>query len=137
MDRQYTGKCLCGDIQYTCTAEPAFSGNCHCKDCQRSSGGPFIPAMLFPVSAVEISGTPKYFKSTADSGKVIERGFCRECGSQLFTRLEALPEMLGVKAGTLDDASRFRPQLNFYVASAQPWDHMDAGLPKMPGPPRV
>jgi hypothetical protein len=136
MDKKYSGKCLCGAIQYTCTADPAFSGNCHCKDCQRSSGGPFIPAMLFPDSAVEISGTPKYFKSTADSGKFIERGFCRECGSQLFTKLEVLPGMLGVKAGTLDDASTFSPQLDFYVASAQPWDHMDASLPKMPGPPR-
>jgi hypothetical protein len=93
--------------------------------------------MLFPASTVEISGAPKYFKSTADSGKFIERGFCRECGSQLFTRLEALPEMLGVKAGTLDDASRFNPQLDFYVASAQPWDPMNAGLPKLPGPPRA
>src|ERR1700675_1366739 len=91
INEKYSGKCLCGAIQYACTAEPAFSGNCHCKDCQRSSGGPFIPAMLFPASAVTISGTPKYFKLTADSGKFIERGFCGECGSQLFTRLEALP----------------------------------------------
>src|SRR3569833_2689121 len=33
--------------------EPAFSGNCHCRDCQRSSGGSLTPAMFFPETAVE------------------------------------------------------------------------------------
>jgi hypothetical protein len=132
----YTGKCLCGGVQYSCSAEPLFAGNCHCKDCQRTSGSAFVPAMMFAQGAVEVSGTPKYFKSKADSGRTIERGFCPECGSQLFTLLEVMPGVIGIRAGTLDDSAGFSPKLDFHIASAAPWDHMDPKLPKMPGSPR-
>lgn len=62
--------------------------------------------------------------------RIIERGFCPTCGSQLFTKLEMMPSELGINAGTLDDASKFMPALDFYVSSAQPWDHMNPALPK-------
>ena len=102
MEMQYTGGCLCGKIRYATDADPVFCGNCHCKDCQRTSGGPFIPAMVFPKAAFAITGSPKYFTSTADSGRTIGRGFCPDCGSQLFSQLEFMPDMIAVKAGTLD-----------------------------------
>jgi hypothetical protein len=132
----YAGGCLCGAVRYECTGEPAFSGNCHCADCRRSSGGAFAPAMMFNEAQVRLTGTPRYYRSLGDSGRWIERGFCPDCGSQLFTRLEAFPGVLGVKAGSLDDPSRFQPVLDFYVASAPPWDHMSPTLPKRPGSPR-
>ncbi|MDW5415259.1 GFA family protein [Iodobacter sp. CM08] len=130
MKSKYAGACLCGEVRYESDSEPAFSGNCHCKDCQRSSGGSFTPAMFFAEASVSISGAPKYFRSTGDSGRFIERGFCPSCRSQLFTKLEMMPGVLGIKAGTLDDASMFNPRLDFYVSSAQHWDHMDPRLPK-------
>lgn len=33
------GRCLCGNVTYTCDADPIASANCHCHDCQKSSGG--------------------------------------------------------------------------------------------------
>lgn len=136
MESKYTGRCLCGEIRYVSNAEPVFSGNCHCEDCQRSSGSAFIPAMLFSETDVSVTGMPKYFKSKGDSGRVIERGFCFNCGSQIFTKMEGMPGMLGIKAGTLDDASKFNPVMDFYVSSAQPWDHMNPAIPKRPKSPR-
>ena len=130
MESKYTGGCLCGEVKYATNLEPDFAGNCHCKDCQRSSGGAYTPAMFFPEAGVSVSGEPKYFKSKSDAGRFIERGFCPNCGSQLFTKLEMMPGVLGIKAGTLDDASKFTPRLDFYVASAPPWDHMNPELPK-------
>lgn len=41
--------------------------------------------------------------------------------------------MLGIKAGTLDNPSSYVPELDFYVASAVPWDHMSPELPKKQG----
>ena len=136
MESKYSGGCLCGKVRYESAAEPQFSGNCHCKDCQRVSGGAFAPAMLFAEAGMTISGAPKFFRSHGDSGRWIERGFCPECGSQMFTRLEGLPGALVIKAGTLDDSSSFSPTLDFWVASAPPWDHMDPALPKRPRSPR-
>ncbi|HTR01492.1 MAG TPA: GFA family protein [Candidatus Acidoferrum sp.] len=130
MSIKYVGGCLCGAVRYETAADPAFTGNCHCKDCQRASGGPFTPAMFFPAAAVTISGTTKSYRSVADSGNTIDRHFCPECGSQLFTRLGAMPELIGLRAGTLDDASLFKPAIDIYVASAAQWDFMDPKLPK-------
>src|ERR1700704_5213854 len=89
MTSKYSGRCLCGEINYSTDAEPLFTGNCHCKDCQRSSGSAFIPAMLFPEKNVSINGEVKYFESTSDSGSVHRRGFCQNCGSQLFAKFSA------------------------------------------------
>jgi hypothetical protein len=136
MESKYSGRCLCGDIRYSADAEPLFSGNCHCKDCQRSSGSAFIPAIVFLEENVSVVGDAKYFESASDSGSVHKRGFCSNCGSQLFAKFSNMPGMLGIKAGTLDDSSSYVPTMDFHVASAAPWDRMDPGLPKKAGPAR-
>ena len=137
MTAKYTGGCLCGAVRFAADADPLFTGNCHCKDCQRTSGGPFTPAMFFMASAVTTTGQTTTYRAIADSGKYIERSFCPVCGSQLFGNLEALPGMLGLRAGTLDDPSLFQPTVDIYVGSASHWDHMNPGLPKFDkAPPR-
>ena len=133
MTSKYSGRCLCGKVNYSIDAEPLFTGNCHCKDCQRSSGSAFIPAMLFLEKNVSICGEAKYFESTSDAGNVHRRGFCQNCGSQLFAKFSTMPAMIGIKAGTLDNPSSYVPILDFYVASAAPWDYMNPQLPKKQG----
>ena len=133
MNAKYSGQCLCGEISYSVDIEPVFTGNCHCKDCQRSSGSAFIPAMIFPEKDVVVSGEVKYFESQTDSGTIHKRGFCPDCGSQLFARFSNMPGMLGIKAGTLNDSSNYAPKLDFYVGSAAPWDFMNPDIPKKQG----
>lgn len=130
MRKTLTGACLCGAVCFETSAEPVFSGNCHCRDCQRSSGSAFTPAIFVPANSVLIKGTVKYFESKADSGNTIGRGFCPNCGSQLFTRLQMMPDILGLRAGTLDAPERFYPNKDIYTASAPHWNHMNPALPK-------
>ena len=132
----YEGACLCGEIHYRTSDEPVFSANCHCTDCQQVSGSPYAPVMMFSSSGVEINGSPNYFRSTGDSGGEIERGFCGTCGSQLFVRLLAMPALLGIRPGSLKNSSLFKPAMDIYVASAQPWAHMDPDIPKVQLSPR-
>ena len=136
MEPKYSGHCLCGEISYASDAEPMFAGNCHCRDCQRVSGGAYIPAMIFPERSVRIRGEAKYFDSKADSGSIHSRGFCPTCGSRMFARFASMPGMLGIAAGTLNDSSKYVPALDFFVASAANWDHMNPRLPKKQGAPR-
>ncbi len=133
MSLKYSGQCLCGEIKYSVDVEPVFMGNCHCKDCQRSSGSAFIPAMVFPEQDVLISGLAKYFDSGVDSGNVHSRGFCPNCGSQLFGKFSNMPGMIGIKAGTLNETSNYVPKLDLYVKSAAHWDFMNPNLPKKQG----
>lgn len=105
--------------------------NCHCRDCQYASGSAYTAAMLVPIVAFSLSqGEPRYFQRCHDNGRQIERGFCPDCGTPLFARLSRFPELIGIRAGSLDDPSWFTPQVDFWTASAQPWDHMNPALPK-------
>ena len=133
MNAKYSGQCLCGEISYSVYNDPVFTGNCHCKDCQRSSGSAFIPAMIFHEKDVVVSGEARYFESQVDSGNIHKRGFCPNCGSQLFAQFSNMPGLLGVKAGTLNDSSSYIPRLDFHVGSAALWDFMNPDLPKKKG----
>jgi len=133
MNGKYSGQCLCGEINYSVDIDPVFTGNCHCKDCQRSSGSAFIPAMVFPEKKVLVSGEVKYFETQANNGDTHKRGFCPNCGSQLFARFSNMPGFLGIKAGTLNDTSKYIPKLDFHVAGASNWDFMNPEIPKKQG----
>jgi len=69
-----------------------------------------------------VSGEPRYHEGTADNGNTVRRGFCEKCGSPLFASSSARPDMLGIRAGSLDDPGWFRAQRDVWTGSAQPWD---------------
>lgn len=120
----HAGGCLCGAVRYAASAQPLLQGNCHCRDCQKVSGGPYAPTLFFEEDTVEIAGDVQYFESIGGSGQPIRRGFCPNCGSQLFGRPSIRQGMLGIRAGTLDDPSAYQPQAEIFVAHAAPWDSM-------------
>jgi hypothetical protein len=103
---------------------------CHCRDCQRASGGAYAAIVAFPKAAIALEGEPRYYGVTGGSGNAIERGFCATCGSPVTVKLGLNPDVLGVHAGGLDDPARFKPGLELFTSSAQPWDLMDAETPK-------
>lgn len=138
MPAPFSGGCLCGAIRYESRAEPLFSINCHCRDCQRTTGTAYAPVLAVPRDALSISqGEPTYYTSQSDSGETVSRGFCPECGSGIFSKLSANPDIVGLKAASLDDPSWFRPAVDIYTDSAQPWDVMNPDLPKVPKMPQM
>jgi len=46
-------------------------------------------------------------------------------------KLERLPDILGLQAGSLGDPSIFRLEMDVFTASAQPWDHMYREVQKL------
>ncbi len=136
MAKPFSGSCMCGAIRYECSADPLLALNCHCRDCQRSTGSAFASVLAVPKDALKITGEPKYHEVKADSNNMISRGFCPECGSPLFSKLSANPNMMGINAASLDDPSWYRPAMDIYTDSAQPWDHMNPDLPKSPKMPQ-
>lgn len=136
MAAPFTGGCACGAVRYECSAEPIAAANCHCRDCQRATGGPFASVLLTPRDAVKITGEVKYHEVKGDSGNPIKRGFCANCGSRLFGLPSGMPmALIGISAGSLDDPSWYRPALDIYTSSAQPWDFMNPELAKFPKAP--
>jgi hypothetical protein len=80
----------------------------------------------------EAVGRLRFHKAVGDSGKAVERGFCPACGSPVATKLEKIPDILGLQAGSLDDPSLHRPAMDLFTASAQPWDQMSPETRKLP-----
>lgn len=61
MNSPLTGGCACGAVRFESSAEPLVSLQCHCRDCQRASGGPFASYVVVPAGAFNLThGHPAY-----------------------------------------------------------------------------
>jgi hypothetical protein len=132
MGKKLTGGCLCGAVRYETEADPVVMVNCHCRDCQRAGGSGYAPFVIVPKAAVKIAGEARTYRTIGDAGLAVERGFCPTCGSPLFAKLERMPDVLGLQAASLDDPALYKPGLDLFTSSAQPWVHMAADTEKKP-----
>jgi hypothetical protein len=131
----FTGGCACGAIHYEIAAEPLFSNDCQCRDCQRKSGTGHGSYMTFPRAGVTLTGKASHWDMVGDSGNVKTRAFCPTCGSPVYMTFAAMPEVFTIHAASLDDPSRYKPQAITYRGRGHAWDQIDPALPafdKMP-----
>jgi hypothetical protein len=74
------GHCLCGDVTITVAGQhDPRVGACHCRMCQRWSGGLFL-CFNADANAVTVSGEVARFRSSSFA----ERAFCPRCGAHLW-----------------------------------------------------
>lgn len=131
MSEPYGGGCACGAIRYKISAEPIFSNDCQCRDCQHKSGTGHGSYLTFPQRQdVTLTGKATHWDIVADNGNVKTRAFCPICGSPVYMTFAATPDFFTVHAGSLDDPSRYAPQAVTYAARGYAWDHLDPALPK-------
>ena len=123
------GGCLCGAVRYSVAAEPVVQAVCHCRNCQRQAGSGWSMIIGVPAAAVSISGELKTYEDRGDSGGAVQRQFCPTCGSPILSRVASSPDLVFIKAGTLDDTSGFAPQVQVWTDSKQPW----LEIPGVPG----
>ena len=78
---EIAGQCLCGEVTITVTEPACWIGACHCRMCQRWSGGLWAG---FPAAAdtVTVKGPIKSYTSSS----IATRAFCKNCGTQLWMR---------------------------------------------------
>ncbi|WP_298169172.1 GFA family protein [Novosphingobium sp.] len=135
----HSGGCLCGAVRYIIAAEPVGARMCWCRDCQRIASGSATVNVLFPEEAVAITGDLGLFTMIADSGNTVERGFCKVCGAQIYSRTvtpKGLP--MRVRAGTLDDPELCAPTAAIWTESAPSWAPIPDHFTRHPkGPPPV
>ena len=129
------GGCLCGKVRYSAEVDPAFIAVCHCKNCPKGIGSAFATIVALPQPALSVQGDTKTYNDRGDSGKSLYRRFCPGCGSSIMDEAEAMPGMVMILSGTLDDASWVKPTLEIFCDSAQPWVNLQGEqrrFPKMP-----
>ncbi|KAJ5547301.1 hypothetical protein N7494_004886 [Penicillium frequentans] len=104
----YTGHCNCESIHVTLPEQPPKTGVCHCSNCKRV-GGAFSVNYFVPEDDLTIDDPNKTLKIFVDSktasGHVIQRNFCSNCGSAIFTKSPKAPGKVFLKATLFDTVS--------------------------------
>lgn len=122
------GGCYCKEIRYESTGEVGLKGQCFCRECQYITGGDSVLIMGVPEDGFKVTkGELKGFKRS-DIENGVTREFCPNCGTHVTTR--AMPGMVMIKIGTLDDPSTFGgPQMAIYTCDKQPYHHVPTDIP--------
>lgn len=130
MSERIAGRCACGAIRYTTSSEPKFTLICHCRQCQRISGSGHTAQFAVAADDTTIRGEVRFFEQIADSGNTVSSGFCPSCGSPMLTKTTKARALVFFHAATMDDPSRFQPQVVVYEGSKPPWDLVDPTIPR-------
>ncbi len=120
-----TGGCQCGRIRYAVRLADDDAYLCHCRMCQRASGGVSIALTLVDMAAVTwTTREPDRYRSSPFA----QRGFCSACGTPLTYESDGHASM-DLTVGSFDDPSRFRPTAHSGVESWHPQWLDTRGLP--------
>ena len=117
------GGCACQAVRFRVTEEPLIVHACHCRDCQRLTGAPFVLNLWIERKFVEPSGTaPRIAQLKAGSGAGHDVAFCGACSTALWSRYHAPPgDTLFVRGVTLDDPDTYTPDVHIFTRSKLPW----------------
>ena len=117
------GGCHCGHISYEAEIDPDSVFLCHCTDCQTLSGTAFRTVVRTPQSKFHLlSGSPKTYIKTGESGAKRPQVFCPECGTQIYsTSAGEGPKDFNLRVGTIHQRAELQPIAQIWFRSAQKW----------------
>ena len=122
----HAGGCLCGAIRYEVGGPALQTSVCHCEDCRRARGAPFIAWTFFDADRLPWThGAPK---SIVFAGR--ERFFCGDCGTPLRFQDPDYPNLCELSTCSLDDPSPFPPGDQCWVEDEIPWVEKIPRLPR-------
>jgi hypothetical protein len=130
-----SGKCLCGKVSYNCDTAPKAIFNCHCEDCRRATGSVFGTNLFVPINELKIFGELSSYSHNSDSGSKMTKLFCPTCGSLLFGKNSSKPNVISIRAGTVNELNLIKPVINVFMESKVPSTSVDETLQKAPRMP--
>lgn len=120
-----TGRCNCGAIRYEADAEGQSVTYCHCDTCRRVTGSAFNLGVGVPAQSLKVRGEVRGWRNPERPDRDAVREFCPTCGSPMFTRY---PNMVFIKAGTLDDPTQVTPTRQIWTEMEVPWSRIPDDL---------
>ena len=124
-----TGGCQCGAIRYAFYSPLENAHVCHCRMCQRATGGVFAAlAGGSPENFAWTRGTPGYFASS----NLAKRAFCAKCGTPLTFKYDEPTSRMYVTIGSLDEPAKAPIVKQFGVESRLPWVRFCEEVPAEP-----
>lgn len=131
----HKGRCLCGEVEYQVTGEPIIVAHCHCEDCQRQSGAGHSTGAMYKVDDFSMTGETSEYKLQSDAGNTVTKVFCPKCSSPILGKNSGSEEFVTISLGTLNDSSRFKPEVVVFSEKQKHWDVMDENVQSFIGQP--
>ena len=125
------GGCHCGYIAYEAEIDPEKVSICHCTDCQTSTGTAYrtnVPSLERTFKL--LSGQPKIYVKTAESGNKRAQGFCPECGTPIYSTTVTDPRVHMLRVGSIRQRAELKPKSQGWFRSARAWSQDLSALPR-------
>jgi len=118
--------CNCGAVKFEINGDILGSSFCHCGQCRRQSGNYWASANLRP-SDLKITRQDglKWFASS----EFAKRGFCAECGSNLFWKHND-EDQISVSLGAFELPTGVSVQKHIFVADKGDYYVISDDLPQ-------
>jgi hypothetical protein len=113
MTQTMTGGCQCGKVRYEVPIDGDDAYLCHCRMCQRATGGFAAAFVEVPAGTVRWLSEPDWYASSA----IAQRPFCAACGTPLGFAWRDGTGGQDLTLGSFDDPSRFKPTAHFGTES--------------------
>ena len=129
------GSCLCGAVRFAIDGRVSPLQYCHCRRCQKASGGAFVAAVaarsehfrwLAGEDLVEVFALP-----VRDEPPPYRTAFCRQCGSPVPIVDRERPFAI-IQAGALDGQPEITPFRHIFVSLNPPWYEIRDEIPQFP-----
>lgn len=116
------GRCHCGYITFEADIDPEAVGICHCTDCQTLSGTAFRTVVMAKKESFKLlTGKPKEYVKTAESGNQRVQAFCPECGTPIYAAAVGEAQVFGLRVGAIAQRGQLKPKRQIWARSALGW----------------
>jgi hypothetical protein len=123
------GGCQCGAVRYAFYAPLENAHVCHCRMCQRATGGVFAAlAGGAPDNFAWTRGTPAFFASS----NLAQRAFCTRCGTPLSFKYDLPTARMYVTIGSLDRPEEVNLVKQYGIERRLPWVKFCDDVPAEP-----
>jgi len=113
----WSASCLCGQVRMTVSAAPVIAMACHCRGCQKLSGGPYSLTLMIPADGFAAEGETVLGGLHRDESP---HHHCSHCKNWLFTTNIGGGQFVNFRPTMLDDASWVRPLVESFVGDKLP-----------------
>ncbi len=123
------GRCLCGAVRFEVDGALHAVAYCHCSQCRRANGSAFAANANAATADFRLLSADTLREYESSPGKF--RAFCATCGSPIYSRWTAHPELRRIRLGTVDGDPGVRPAAHFWVGSKAAWYTIADALPQI------
>lgn len=126
---ELAAKCACGAASIVVSGIVHVMLLCSCEDCQKATGAGHSAAAFVDATDVKVTGTLKSYGRPADSGAILTRYFCPECGTPIYGQSSRALRFMMLQVGLFGAETKwFVPNQLIFARSHRQWDEIGERL---------